>query len=133
MKITLKKLIGMAEAGYTRAQIIKKLGITEKKYRQILLGFSRQHREILRRILIGNALRKKNGNDETSNHKTNVETFEEVTNLYDTSYIISGICEFQKLEGIILPEVFGQVICQEKGKKNNSDVKFFHVLLESTN
>lgn len=123
----------MAEAGYTRAQIIKKLGITEKEYKHILSGFSRPRIENLRRILIGNALRKKNGNDETSNHKTNVETFEEVTNLYDTSYIISGICEFQKLEGIILPEVFEQLIFQEKVKKNKRAVKFFHVLLESTN
>lgn len=133
MKITLKKLIGMAEAGYTRAQIIKKLGITEKEYKHIISGFSRNSIEKLRRLLIGNALRKKNGNDETSNHKTNVETFDEVTNLYDTSYIISGICEFQKLEGIILPEVFEQLIFQEKVKKNKRAVKFFHVLLESTN
>ena len=130
-KITLKKLLGMAKAGYTRAQIIEELGITEKEYRRIISRF--KNTEILRRILIGNALRKKNGNDETSNHKTNVETFDEVTNLYDTSYIISGICEFQKLEGIILPEVFEQLIFQEKVKKNKRAVKFFHVLLESTN
>lgn len=121
----------MAEAGYTRAQIIKKLGITEKKYRHILLGFSRQHREILRRLLIGNALRK--GSDSITDHESNSEDQDEVVNLFDTSYIISGICEFQKLEGIILPEVLEQLIFQEKVKKNKRAIKFFHVLVESTN
>ncbi len=131
MKITLKKLIGMAEAGKTRAEIIKELGITEKEYRRIISGFSRKNREILRRILIGNALRK--GSDSITDHESNSETQDEVTNLFDTSYIISGICEFQKLEGIILPEVLEQLIFQEKVKKNKRAVKFFHVLLESTN
>ena len=131
MKITLKKLIGMAEAGYTRAQIIKKLGITEKEYKHIISGFSRPNIEKLRRILIGNALRK--GSDSITDHESNSETQNEVTNLYDTSYIISGICEFQKLEGIILPEVLEQLIFQEKVKKNKMAIKFSDVLVESTN
>ena len=131
MKITLKKLFGMAEAGYTRAQIIKKLGITEKEYKHIISGFSRPRIEKLRRILIGNALRK--GSDSITDRESNSETQDEVTNLFDTSYIISGICEFQKLEGIILPEVLEQLIFQEKVKKNKRAIKFFHVLVESTN
>lgn len=132
MKITLKKLIGMAEAGYTRAEIIEALGITEPIYRQIILPrFSRKSKEKLRRILIGNALRK--GSDSITDRESNSETQDEVTNLFDTSYIISGICEFQKLEGIILPEVLEQLIFQEKVKKNKRAIKFFHVLVESTN
>lgn len=132
MKITLKKLIGMAEAGYTRAEIIEALGITEPIYRQdILPRFSRKSKEKLRRILIGNALRK--GSDSITDRESNSETQDEVTNLFDTSYIISGICEFQKLEGIILPEVLEQLIFQEKVKKNKRAIKFFHVLVESTN
>ena len=131
MKITLKKLFGMAEAGYTRAQIIKKLGITEKEYKHIISGFSRPRIEKLRRILIGNALRK--GSDSITDRESNSETQDEVTNLFDTSYIISGICEFQQLEGIILPEVLEQLIFQEKVKKNKRAIKFFHVLVESTN
>lgn len=121
----------MAEAGYTRAQIIKKLGITEKEYKHIISGFSRNSIEKLRRLLIGNALRK--GSDSITDHESNSETQDEVTNLFDTSYIISGICEFQKLEGIILPEVLEQLIFQEKVKKNKRAIKFFHVLVESTN
>lgn len=129
--VTLKWLIAKAEEGKTRAEIIEELGITEKEYKHIISGFSRPRIEKLRRILIGNALRK--GSDSITDRESNSETQDEVTNLFDTSYIISGICEFQKLEGIILPEVLEQLIFQEKVKKNKRAIKFFHVLVESTN
>lgn len=129
--VTLKWLIAKAEEGKTRAEIIEELGITEKEYKHIISGFSRNSIEKLRRLLIGNALRK--GSDSITDHESNSETQDEVTNLFDTSYIISGICEFQKLEGIILPEVLEQLIFQEKVKKNKRAIKFFHVLVESTN
>lgn len=127
MKVTLKWLIAKAKEGKTRAEIIEELGITEKEYKHIISGFSRKSIEKLRRLLIGNFQRKNKRTDQ------NCETQDEVTNLFDTSYIISGICEFQKLEGIILPEVLEQLIFQEKVKKNKRAIKFFHVLLESTN
>lgn len=121
MHIKIRKAIKLAEQGATRKQLMEYFGVDERTYKKEFASFSPANRRTLRSLLISNGKSKKIPLD--SSKKI----------IWDTSYILSKHCDFYDItpQVVILPEVYEQLVIQEKNG-NPKICLLFHLILDNT-